>query len=210
MTSKDLYSKWKFIARSFNIDDVQIQQRFDLLNNKYSSSSRKYHNWEHITALLKWCERFKNKVEHFPTLGLVIFYHDAIYSALRKNNEEASAKLAEQHLSDNLTKEAMGWVYNVILATKTHELPGNIQDYDAKFLLDIDQSILGADEDRYQWYTKAIRKEYWMYPKSIYLNGRRKAVQHFLSRDRIYYTDELHELLEEKARRNLNWELNSF
>jgi predicted metal-dependent HD superfamily phosphohydrolase len=78
-----------------------------------------------------------------------------------------------------------------------------------ELFLDLDISILGAPEEKYNAYAKQIRKEYSSYSWEEYCRGRTKVMTSFLQRDRIFLTDHFHATYEEQARNNIQRELNS-
>ena len=73
--------------------------------------------------------------------------------------------------------------------------------------MDIDISILGSEESRYEVYCEKIRKEYKWVPGIIYRRKRKEILQRFLQRDRLYFTDFYYSRLEEKARMNIAKEI---
>ena len=180
-----------------------LNQLFSL----YNSSNRHYHNLLHIEALLKLSEKYKDHLNTPDTIQFAIWYHDAIYNVAKNNNEEKSAELAREHLSAMKVNQAVvSDCYKLIIATKKHEVPNDLNTFDAKFLLDIDLSILAVPEKVYLQYTKQIRKEYSLYPNFLYNKGRKKVLQHFLDSKRIFKTDLFFRLYEKKARLNLTSE----
>ena len=74
-------------------------------------------------------------------------------------------------------------------------------------MLDFDLSILGSDWETYQKYAQNIRKEYNVYSYFMYKKGRRKVLQHFLERERLFFTEYSFNAFEEKARFNLKKEM---
>jgi predicted metal-dependent HD superfamily phosphohydrolase len=89
----------------------------------------------------------------------------------------------------------------MILATKHHR--ADDLSWDVKVFLDLDTSILGAPEEVYKEYSRAIRKEYSWVPGFLYRKGRMKVLNDFLERDHIYHTDEIRAEYELKARHNI-------
>ena len=59
----------------------------------------------------------------------------------------------------------------------------------------------------YRAYAEAIRREYAFVPDQLYRPGRRRALEGFLARERIYLTDRLGALWERAARTNLAGEI---
>ncbi|MGH9937527.1 MAG: HD domain-containing protein, partial [Blastocatellia bacterium] len=80
---------------------------------------------------------------------------------------------------------------------------------DMKAFLDLDTSILGAPEEIYREYGRAIRKEYSWVPRPMYRRGRRKVLNGFLEREHIYHTEEIRAAYELQARLNIAAEIRS-
>ena len=78
------------------------------------------------------------------------------------------------------------------------------EDVDARVLIDADLAILGASEPVYRDYAEKIRQEYAWVPEAGYRHGRRRVLDSFLARPRIYH---FLGQLEEPARRNLMGEI---
>src|SRR5262249_31224626 len=71
----------------------------------------------------------------------------------------------------------------------------------------LDTSILGAPEEIYEVYSRAIRKEYSWVPDVLYREGRMKILNDFLGRERIYHTEEIRAKYETQARHNIAGEM---
>ena len=76
-------------------------------------------------------------------------------------------------------------------------------------MLDVDLAILGAAPGRFDEYERQIRAEYAHVPEAEFRAGRRKVLQGFVERERIYVTDAFHDALEARARANLQRSLAS-
>ncbi|NRD18793.1 hypothetical protein HNV08_01935 [Winogradskyella eckloniae] len=92
------------------------------------------------------------------------------------------------------------------MSTKAHEVQCS-KTNDNAVLLDLDLSILGTDWATYNVYLKKIRQEYKNYPNIIYNSGRKKILQQFLKRDRLYLTEQFKTQFEKQARSNLTKEI---
>ena len=124
------------------------------------------------------------------TVQFGIWYHDVVYNVLTKTSELESAKLARQHLfAMGLPAEKINRCFDMIVATKTHQLPPQVDDMDGRFFMDIDLSILGADMELYLEYAEQVRNEYKVFPSFLYRRGRKKALLHLLDTPSIYKTD---------------------
>jgi predicted metal-dependent HD superfamily phosphohydrolase len=182
-----------------------LEKTFDDLLDLYGSKNRFYHDITHIISLLKRWETSKENIEDDDVVYLAIWFHDAIFSTWKSDNEEKSAELAIEFLSQtSFPKERIEKVAQYILATKTHE---SNEDNDLNYFLDIDLSILGSEETIYDIYTKQISDEYSFYPTFLYNRGRKKVLTGFLEKEFIYKTAEYRSQLEEQARINIAREL---
>lgn len=161
-----------------------------------------------MKALLDLFESLKDKTQDHNAIRFAIWFHDVVYDTKKNDNEEESAGLAAEMLHKlQVNMETIECVRDIILATKDHN--GQNLSYDAKLFLDMDLAILGASEEVYTEYSKAIRGEYSWASESMYRSGRKKVLRNFIERERIYFDDEMKARYEEQARKNISRELNS-
>ncbi|MEM9936804.1 MAG: hypothetical protein AAF824_24460 [Bacteroidota bacterium] len=205
MDKSQLKSLW--VNLTLPISDYQtLNHWWGVLVRKYSQKRRAYHNLTHIGDMMTLCEKHKDSLKDPEILAFSIFFHDLIYSPTSKDNELRSALKATEFLTDNeVEEERIAICYHQILLTRTHQ--GEHLHQDAQFLIDFDLAVLGREWAAYELYTRQIRKEYWMYPGPMYRKGRKAVLQQFLTRDRIFHTAHFHELLEERARLNIQQEI---
>ena len=136
-----------------------------------------------------------------------MYYHDIIYDALKSDNEERNAVLAERRMEEiNVPGQIIENCKTQILATKKH-LYNSVSD--TNYFTDADLSVLGQDLETYRTYYQNVRKEYSIYPNLIYNPGRKKNLIHFLEMERIYKTQHFFLKLEEQAKENIKCELNT-
>jgi len=180
---------------------------FSLLKKQYTEKGRHYHNLEHLEAMFRLFDAHRPHLQDPDTVALAIFFHDVVYRASRKDNEEKSAVWAAKKLTEpGYPKGRIDRVCAFILATKTHTMPPGAPA-DLAFLLDFDLAILGAPWADYEWYAQKIRREYSIYPDLLYRPGRRKALEHFLERPFIFQTDTFRAAFEQTAIANLRREI---
>lgn len=205
MKFKKLKAHWDNLLQSLKVDLLLGESIFNDLVTAYSNSTRYYHNLQHIQQLLTVANLMKDEAKNFPVIELAIWFHDVIYDSQAQDNEVKSAAYAEQVLTsleiDDLTIQS---VKQLILKTQSHQT--DLEDYDSQIFLDADLSILGASQTKYQIYSQAIRQEYAWLSQSDYYLGRKKVLESFLARTRIYQTEYLFKQLENKARFNLQQE----
>ena len=182
-----------------------INNTFDELFRHYSSDNRQYHNLSHIIKLLNLFEEFKFNLQHEDVVFFAIWFHDAIYSTWRDDNEEKSAFWAAEVLKEtSMPLVNIEKVIQYIAATKTHD---SNNEMDLNFFLDFDLTILGADDTIYDVYTRQIREEFSLMPSFLYKRGRRKVLNALLDRPQIYKTSVFYNMMESKARENMQREL---
>jgi predicted metal-dependent HD superfamily phosphohydrolase len=203
-TIANLKTEWQNLLAKYCSDEAEIDEIFQILVEKYSEKHRAYHNLSHINYLLK--EAKKIEFEDFEAVFLATWFHDAIYEPKRSDNEIESAKMAVKILSKlSLPDNKIIKIEQIILATQTHSAE-NLDD-DGKIFLDLDLSILGANEEIYQNYSRAIRREYAHVPNFLFRRGRKQILENFLKRETIYFTENLRERFEKPARLNLSNEI---
>ena len=193
-----LFTDNQLIKRS---DSENIWQKIFTAHNV---SSRAYHNLSHLYSITEIFDQFPASDLNQTILYWTTFFHDYIYKATRKNNETQSALFAKKILTPILPADQVQTIATVIESTARHEPLIDIPEQLA--FLDADLAILATNENIYDQYTEAIRREYWMYPDLLYRPGRKKVLQHFLERTHIYYTPIFKEY-EVQARANLQREM---
>ena len=168
----------------------------------YAAPSRHYHNLAHIEDCLDKLSRVEglSNTER-EILEAAIWWHDVVYDPTRSDNEELSARLAEQHVDAEIGPE----VGRLIRLTKTHQV--DPADKLGAILISIDLSILAAEPARYDAYAAAIRKEFAHVPDADYRAGRSDVLRRFAARQVIFPDATLAKALDQKARDNLAREL---
>lgn len=200
MNLKEIYSD---LLSNIGFSANEIQQNWLDLEKAYSKKSRHYHNLTHLKQMIASFETYCDQLQNPNEILFAIFYHDFIYSASKKDNELKSAEYALAVLPENvdLNKQL---VFDAICATQQHQ-QNEIEDIN--WLIDFDLKILAKDWEDYKIYFEQIRKEYRFYPDFLYKPGRAKALKHFLENEFIFQTDEFRGLYEEKARTNIEKEI---
>ncbi|HCA06891.1 hypothetical protein [Chryseobacterium sp.] len=202
MNLKEMFTD---LCLPFSKDQDLINRFWQEIEKKYSEKGRHYHDLFHLENMFLELETVKEHIKDPVAISYSVFYHDIIYDATSKSNEEKSALRAEERLQQlGLNAEMISKVSSQILATKSHQLS---DDSDTNYLLDADLSILGKDLEVYLDYTRKIRKEYSIYPDLLYKPGRRKVLKHFLELESIFKTTDFREQYEQQAKQNITTEL---
>jgi predicted metal-dependent HD superfamily phosphohydrolase len=201
----DLKKIWNEQAARYSDNEYLVAGLWGEIEKVYTTKLRYYHNLAHLEYMAERAIQYKDALTDFDTVMFSIIYHDIIYNTRRHDNEQKSADTARDRLTQlGVPTEKITKCQQQIIATKDHN--DNV-DEDTNFLVDFDLAILGDTPEKYQYYTKQIRREYSIYPDFLYKKGRKKVLQHFLAMDSIFKTDEFHNNYEQQARKNLTTEL---
>jgi predicted metal-dependent HD superfamily phosphohydrolase len=193
------------LCQKYTNDLALIEKLGLVLQKAYTHRSRYYHNLAHIEHVYQQLLPLQADIQDWDSLAFAVFYHDAVYNVIKKNNEAQSAVLAEKHLIQiDFPADKIALVKAHIIATQYHTFSTHP---DTNFLTDADLSILGSPWDTYLEYTKQIRAEYGIYPDLLYNPGRKKVLKHFLEMPSIYKTPPFQALYEAQAKANLSREL---
>jgi predicted metal-dependent HD superfamily phosphohydrolase len=173
---------------------------FEKLSTLYAEGHRDYHNSIHINECLFEFDSARHLAKQPIAVELAIWFHDSIYNPQSGDNEERSAELSLQCLSDVVASaELLNEVRDLILATKLH----TVTNRDSGLMIDMDLSILGQNGKRFAEYEHQIRREYAWVLDSLFAAKRAEILQGFLKRERIYATPFFRDKYEITARRNL-------
>jgi predicted metal-dependent HD superfamily phosphohydrolase len=193
------------LASAYSSNNYIIEQLWDVIETAYTNPKRYYHTLQHLQHLLDELSHIKENIQDRNTVLFSVFYHDLVYNPLRRDNEERSVLIMENRLqSIDVPLTVINTCKDQIMATKAHSLH---TDMDTNLFTDADLSILGQEWNTYKEYATAIRKEYALYPDSLYKPGRKAVLHHFLKMDQIFKTEPFFIKYEKQARENLFQEL---
>ncbi|MCZ4408189.1 hypothetical protein O3Q51_05185 [Cryomorphaceae bacterium 1068] len=193
------------LLNSYTSDTDLVNTLWEEIERNYTGKKRHYHTLEHLENLLRQLDLIREEIQDWDAILFTLYYHDVVYSALKSDNEERSAILAENRMRQlGMPKDRIDRCKAIILATKSHELS---TDADTNYFTDADLSALGMPWEEYSRYYLGVRKEYSIYPEFMYNRGRKKVLNHFLSMERIFKTDYFHEKYEDQAKQNIKQEL---
>ena len=156
----------------------------------YTSKDRYYHGLGHITELLERAE-VREDCTLDLSLTLAILYHDIVYDAALKDNEERSAMEFLNDFEGVLSDEELFEISKAIRETLHHKPSSEL----SRQLCDLDmEPIFLADYDLLVKNNALIRKEYHMYSDKEFFFGVLKFFEPYkdLSEDhRRYYNEYL-------------------
>jgi predicted metal-dependent HD superfamily phosphohydrolase len=209
MNAQDRVRRWWDSLRSgAGCDPMVSAPVLEALVRAYAEPHRHYHTLDHIAHLLELLDRHGAEAGGRDAVALAILFHDIVCDPKRQDNEAASALLATARLTAlGFPEDTVAKVGRYIIATR-HDRPTEAaHDTDLALLLDLDLAILAAAPADYRAYAEAVRREYAFVPDELYRAGRRRVLEAFLARRRIYRTDALCASWEEAARINVAGEI---
>ncbi len=177
----------------------------DLLD-RWSEDHRRYHGCTHLLAVLEALDLLADPADPPLTVLLAAWFHDAVYRGVAGQDEEESARLAEERLAQaGLPAADVEEVARLVRLTSDHRPePG---DDDGALLCDADLSVLGGEPEPYARYVAAVREDYAHIGDADFAAGRAVVVRHLLELDPLFHSDRARELWLDAARRNLQGEL---
>jgi predicted metal-dependent HD superfamily phosphohydrolase len=174
---------------------------YEELLTRYQEAHRAYHTREHLEECLLLLDEVWNECNHPEEMAIALWFHDAIYEPHRSDNEVASGRwLASVCYAMGVEELSIFRMRALVMATR-HMAP--VDQSDARMLVDIDLSILGASTERFDLYEAQIRREYRWVPGPLYRRKRAEVLRSFLRRPIIYTTPSFHDRFEQRARTNI-------
>lgn len=195
----------KQLVETYTQEAEQLNSLWKKIEHHHTEKGRYYHTLQHLENLIGELKSCDELIQEKEAVLWAVFFHDIIYAATRKDNEEKSAELAVSTLTVlGVSSDVREKCRLHILATRSHELSS---DNDTNLFTDADLSILGRPWPEYEAYSGQVRKEYRIYPDLVYKPGRKHVLKHFLQLPQIYKTDFFFRKYEQQARWNMEKEM---
>ncbi|MET3812235.1 DUF4031 domain-containing protein [Arthrobacter sp. UYEF3] len=177
----------------------------DLLD-RWGEEHRKYHGRTHLLAVLEALDRLSAPGRPPRTVLLAAWFHDAVYRGIAGEDEEESARLAEERLVQaGLPADEVDEAARLVRMTADHRPdPG---DGAAALLSDADLSVLGGEPAAYSRYLAAVREDFAHIGDADFAAGRAAVVRQLLELDPLFHTARGRELWQDAAWRNLRAEI---
>ena len=198
----------KFVTRVAGDHPDVIRDSFTIITKLYNYPPRSYHTLAHIAWCLDLLREFfpeeKKRPAWYDRVELALWFHDIVYDAHRKDNEDRSARIligcgAMLGLDPTLTDSA---AFDV--RATTHSWPiDHTWPIPTQWVLDLDLASLGFAPEVFDKNSDQIREEFSFVPDDKFYAGRKIALQGFYERPRIYLTNECFARFEAQARANL-------
>ena len=190
------------------------------LINRHHEPHRKYHNTEYLADSLEEIAQLKKtkSIENPLALELAQWFKRSVYSTdsgRYLHNETESAVHAELTISNTPFKDnslkihLMKLVPSFVHCIKLSGSPF-LTSLEEKCMADIDLSILGKSEERYDRYAKAIPEEFGLAGDYGFNKVRALFLENkLLAKPMIFHTPYFIEKYEDKARENIAREIRS-
>ena len=159
------------------------------LEAAYAEPHRRYHDQRHLASCLAALAALDcdNHLVH-----LAAWFHDAVYDGVPGQDEERSARLAEEALADVLPDHETAEVARLVRLTASHDpAPG-----DARGAQLVDHV-----------YTRDVRLEHDRVADDAFATGRAAVLRRLLALDPLYRTPTGAQLWARQARANMSAEL---
>ena len=206
MLTPFLAASWHALTAPLLSDTARREAELMRLAAAYNAPERHYHTLGHLENLLRRVGA--HTLQDPVAVELAVWFHDAVYNALRSDNEPKSAEWALAFLQEtSLAPARRERVADLIRRTQDHTQPQPPGDADLLLFLDADLSILGAPTAAYWDYARQVRREYRLVPDLLYRPGRRKVLAKLLAAPVLFHTPALREELDAPARQNLQTEV---
>lgn len=177
----------------------------DLLD-RWGEEHRTYHGRTHLLAVLEALDLLTHPASPPRAVLLAAWFHDAVYRGIAGQDEEESARLAEDRLRHTgLPAAEVDEVARLVRLTAEHRPePG---DGDGALLSDADLSVLGSGPEAYGRYLAAVRQDFAHIGDADFAAGRAAVVRRLLELEPLFHTNRARGLWLDSARRNLQGEL---
>jgi predicted metal-dependent HD superfamily phosphohydrolase len=200
-TGAELLDRWHDLMPSSQAAELGGE-----LVERYGSPRRHYHDLRHLAEVLDVIDLLSAEAGDVDAVRLAAWFHDAVYDPHRADNEEESARLAEERLPVcGVAAEQVAAVARLVRLTAGHDPSDG--DPDGAVLCDADLAILAADPQRYGDYVADVRAEYAHLDDETFRRGRAAVLETLLGHGRLFRTPLGRSTWEERARHNLTAEL---
>jgi predicted metal-dependent HD superfamily phosphohydrolase len=207
-TRDELQERWEVLCAALAVPDVPAQRLGRRLLAAWSRWPRHYHGPGHLLACLQALEAVTMQCEHPNAVAWALWFHDAVYWPWSRRNELRSAEWArDSALALGLPDAFAQRVHALVMATAHGSAVATATGIDGDWVVDIDLGVLGQPQAVYERYAHDVRREYFWVSARRFRAGRAAVLRHFLGQPAIYRTPHFRQMLEGRARDNLQREL---
>lgn len=147
-----------------------IKMTVDEIIKRWSESHRHFHTTKHLYDLISKINQRKNSisVKDYEKLIIVALFHDIVYNPASSTNEEDSAKIFSDSISE--INSDTDEIYQAIIDTKSH----HATTFVSKIFCKLDMSVIEGNFNELLDWEKGIWGEYQVFGKEAYKAGRLK------------------------------------
>lgn len=155
----------------------------------WTEPHRGYHDLRHLTEVLRRVDELAGPgrldAAGATAVRLAAWFHDAVYDPRATDNEDASARRADQDLAAlQVPPGVRTEVARLVRLTASHD--PSPDDLRGAVLCDADLGVLAAPAQRYAGYVQGVRREYAHLPDATFRAGRAAVLRRLLERPRLY------------------------
>jgi len=168
---------------------------------EYNKPGRHYHNFDHI--LFMYLEAEQRSISLTDEQFLAIMFHDVIYVPGKEDNEVRSVEFMRMCIGGSLSQEYDEIITDIILSTKHHEP----LHYQAQVVIDLDLINLASS---WKVYKEIVQKDRWEHHNlsdEEFKERRKKFLEKYIAKEKLFYSEFFSDNVELKAKRNLKMEL---
>ncbi|MFI7277702.1 metal-dependent phosphohydrolase [Streptomyces sp. NPDC049879] len=169
---------------------------------RWAEPHRRYHTTAHLAAVLGHLDELAGHPAEPVAVELAAWFHDAVYDPYSPDNEEMSARLAEELLGGGPRATE---VARLVRLTAGHD--PDPDDRNGAALCDADLAVLASTPERYAVYAAEVRQEYAYVDDDAFREGRADVLRRLLALPALFHTPYAAEHWERAARFNLRAEL---
>ncbi len=169
----------------------------------WAEPQRRYHDTEHLAECLATLDVASPPSAERDIAELALWYHDAVYSARARDNEERSAAWLESDGDRLAIPRALTERASRLVRATAHSSASCEGDDLAALVCDVDLAILGREPLRFFEFEDSVREEFSHVRALAFAVGRGRFLAALLRHPRIYRTEWAHEQFEAAARRNI-------
>tara|TARA_B110000014_G_scaffold237511_1_gene203489 strand:+ start:835 stop:1503 length:669 start_codon:yes stop_codon:yes gene_type:complete len=201
----EVMSQWFELCYDTGIQLEPATEMGQRIVNAYCGLQRHYHTLEHINHCLSVFDQIPDEIEDHNELRFAIWFHDFVYNPKSETNEDESAEIAFNWLQ-NLGVANPDLVRGLIQSTENY-LQQPREGFTYRIMHDIDLAILGSEEIIYIQYENGIRAEFNHLTDREFFPAREEFLRNILERQPLFTLDIFVLQWEEKARQNIEKEL---
>ncbi|WP_028463862.1 DUF4031 domain-containing protein [Nesterenkonia alba] len=187
----------------------QWTRRGEDLLDRWGEPHRNYHALPHLASVVRTTGILRRAGELPASWAAVVmlagWYHDAVYTGTPGEDEEASARLAEEQLDGLLPAEEIAEVARLVRLTATHHPEDD--DVAGAVLVDADLEVLGRHRQAYRRYVSQVRADYAHVSDADFARGRAQVLTRLVETPRLFQTRTGYQRWERQARQNVEDEL---